>query len=60
MVAAGNLALLLVEQHARVALELTADAIVVDRGRIVHRSASPGLLADPSTLERLMALGPGA
>ena len=60
MVGASSLALLLVEQHARVALELTADALVLDRGRIVHQSPSAALLADPATLQRLMALGPEA
>jgi branched-chain amino acid transport system ATP-binding protein len=35
-----NLALVLIEQHARIALEFAAAAIVLDRGRIVFSGAS--------------------
>ena len=35
-----DLAILLVEQHARIALEFAEDAIVLDRGRIVYRGPS--------------------
>jgi branched-chain amino acid transport system ATP-binding protein len=57
IVRAGEFALIVVEQHARLALGLTAQAIVLDRGRVVHRAASEALLADPATLERLVAVG---
>ncbi len=54
--AAGEVALLLVEQHARMALGLTRSAVVLDRGRVVHRAASEALLRDPATLHRLVAV----
>jgi branched-chain amino acid transport system ATP-binding protein len=56
MVDEGGLALVLVEQHARVALGLTAQAIVLERGRVVHASSSLALLADSPTLERLVTV----
>jgi branched-chain amino acid transport system ATP-binding protein len=56
LVTAGEFAVIVVEQHARLALQLTQDAIVLDRGRIVHRSSSDSLLRDPSTLEKLVAV----
>ncbi len=52
----GGMAVILVEQHARLALELTQRALVLDRGRIVHASASADLLADASLLQRLVAM----
>ena len=38
MVSQSRMALILVEQHARLALELTSDALVLERGRVVHRA----------------------
>jgi branched-chain amino acid transport system ATP-binding protein len=52
----GNMALILVEQHARLALSLTRNAIVLERGRIVHRSPSATLLRDPPLLQRLVSV----
>src|SRR5665213_2278557 len=49
-------AVILVEQHARVALALTGQALVLDRGRIAHRSSSAELLAAPDTLARLASV----
>lgn len=51
-----GMALVLVEQHAKVALELTEDAIVIERGLIAHRGKSRDLLADQATLDRYIAL----
>jgi branched-chain amino acid transport system ATP-binding protein len=51
-----DLALLLVEQHARLALELAPEAIVLDRGLIVFAGASRELLDDPSRLTGLMGV----
>jgi branched-chain amino acid transport system ATP-binding protein len=51
-----GLALILVEQHARLALSLTQNAIVLERGRIAHRSTSAELLKDPEALNRLAAV----
>ena len=56
MVEQNGVALILVEQHARLALGLTSDAVVLDRGRVVHSSASQVLLADVPALERLVAV----
>jgi len=55
LVSEAGMAVILVEQHARLALQVTASAIVLDRGRIVHRSGSGALLAEPETLGRLVA-----
>jgi branched-chain amino acid transport system ATP-binding protein len=49
-------AFILVEQHAEVALSLTSDAIVLERGAIVHRARSQDLLKDHATLDRLIGL----
>jgi branched-chain amino acid transport system ATP-binding protein len=35
---------------------LTTQAIVLDRGRVVHQAASGDLLADAVVLDRLVAL----
>jgi branched-chain amino acid transport system ATP-binding protein len=56
IVRAGEFAVIVVEQHARLALQLTQQAIVLDRGRIVHRSASEALLREPALLDRLVAV----
>ncbi len=56
MRAEEGVALVLVEQHAEIALALTESAVVLDRGRIMHRAASAALLADHGTLERLLGL----
>jgi branched-chain amino acid transport system ATP-binding protein len=51
-----DLALLLVEQHARLALELARDAIVLDRGAIVFAGPSRELLDAPERLDALMGV----
>ena len=56
LVAEQGMTLIVVEQHARLALSLTRRAIVLERGRIVHDSDSASLLADPDTLNRLVAV----
>ena len=53
---AGEFGVIVVEQHARLALELTEQAMVLDRGRVVHRAGSEALLADRQTLDRLVAV----
>jgi branched-chain amino acid transport system ATP-binding protein len=52
----GGMAVIVVEQHAKLALSLTRQAIVLERGRVVHRAPSEALLADPDTLHRLVAV----
>jgi len=49
-------ALILVEQHAEIALSLTEHAVVFERGAIVHRAQSRDLLADAATLDRFIGL----
>ena len=51
-----GMSVIVVEQHARLALSLTKRAIVLDRGRVVHDSDSQRLLDDPETLNRLVAV----
>jgi branched-chain amino acid transport system ATP-binding protein len=52
----GGLAVVLVEQHARLALDLTERVLVLDRGRIVHHGPSADLAADLELQRRLLAL----
>ena len=49
-------ALILVEQHAEIALSLTEHAVVFERGTIVHRAIARDLLADAATLDRFIGL----
>ena len=51
-----DLALLLVEQHARIALEFSERVVVLDRGRIVHAGESAALLRTPETLAQIMGV----
>jgi len=56
MVERTRMAIIIVEQHARLALGLTRDAIVLERGRVVFRSSSELLLNDLQTLDRLVGV----
>ncbi|MGH6665557.1 MAG: ABC transporter ATP-binding protein [Pseudolabrys sp.] len=56
MLSAGSIAIVLVEQHTEIALELTAEAIVLERGTVAHRAPSAALRRDQATLERLVGL----
>ena len=56
LVTEGGMTVIVVEQHAKLALSLTKTAIVLDRGRVVHRADSAALLNDPDTLHRLVAV----
>ena len=49
-----SLTVILVEQSARLALEVTERVIVLSRGRIVHAGASAELLANPDRLATLV------
>jgi len=51
-----GVATILVEQHTEVALWLTQEAIVIERGRIVHRARSAEFARDAQTLERYVGL----
>jgi branched-chain amino acid transport system ATP-binding protein len=52
----SGMAIIVVEQHARLALSLTHKAMVLDRGRVVHASDSASLLADKAKLDRLVSV----
>jgi branched-chain amino acid transport system ATP-binding protein len=45
-----------VEQHTEMALSLTEEAIVMERGCIVHRARSAEFARDAATLERYVGL----
>ena len=49
-----SLAVVLVEQHAKLALEVTQSALVLNRGRIAYSGPSADLLADPQRLTSLV------
>jgi branched-chain amino acid transport system ATP-binding protein len=51
-----ELAMLLVEQHARLALEFAPETILLDRGVIVFAGASRELLEEPQRLAALMGV----
>ncbi len=56
MTADRDMAFILVEQHADVALALTRSAAVIERGRVVHRGPSAALRADQALLDRFVGL----
>ena len=47
---------MLVEQNSRVALDLPARTVVMDKGRIVYDGASGALRDDPDKLEQLIGV----
>jgi branched-chain amino acid transport system ATP-binding protein len=49
-------AMVLVEQHTDLALSLTDEALVIERGAIVHRARSAEFAQDTATLERYVGL----
>jgi len=52
----GDMAVILVEQHAHQILPMTRDALVLERGRIVHHGPSDDLAADPALLDRWLGV----
>lgn len=56
LVQESGMTVIIVEQHARMALGLSERAIVLDRGQIVHQSPSAELLGNPELLDRLVAV----
>jgi branched-chain amino acid transport system ATP-binding protein len=49
-----RLAIILVEQHAKVALSITQNVLILNRGRVAHYGPSAELLADPARLANLV------
>jgi len=60
LVVAGTMAVLIVEQHAELALSLAPRGVVMERGRVVHDGAAAALLADRVRLDRWLGAAPGA
>ena len=56
MMSDDKMAVIIVEQHADLALKMTRQAILLERGQIVHRAASADLARDTATLNRYMGL----
>jgi branched-chain amino acid transport system ATP-binding protein len=52
-----GLASIIVEQHPVLALEMTHQVIVLERGTIVHSGASSSLASDAALLDRLLGVG---
>ena len=59
MLAQEGTALILIEQHAELALSLTSEAVIMERGAIVHRAPSAAFLQDAATLDRFIGLRVG-
>ena len=51
-----GLASIAVEQHPVLALSMTQQAIVLERGQVVHASTSAALAADHALLDRLLGV----
>ena len=56
MMAEEGTAVILVEQHAEIALSLTEQALVIERGRIAHAGPSAELLSNEALLERYVGV----
>jgi branched-chain amino acid transport system ATP-binding protein len=56
MTGEGSSAFILVEQHTDIALSLTQNAIVIERGCVAYSGVSAELLADHATLDRFVGL----
>jgi len=53
----GGMSLVLVEQHARLALSIASRALVMERGRIVLERTRAQIEASPQELEQRLAIG---
>jgi branched-chain amino acid transport system ATP-binding protein len=56
MIAQQGTAVMLVEQHAEVALSMTRDVVVIERGIVAYRGRSDALRHDQAALDRLVGL----
>ncbi len=56
LAATGAMAIILVEQHAELALSLAPRAVVMERGRVVHQGPSAALLRERAQLDRWLAV----
>lgn len=53
----GGMGIVLVEQHARLALEFSPRAVILNRGKVAYDGASQRLLDDPERLAALIGVG---
>jgi branched-chain amino acid transport system ATP-binding protein len=51
-----GLAIILVEQHARLALEFAAHCVILDRGKVVYDGDSGSLIDNPQQLADLIGV----
>jgi branched-chain amino acid transport system ATP-binding protein len=51
-----GMAIILVEQHAEIALSLTREVLVIERGRLAHRGPSAELARDEALLDRFVGV----
>jgi branched-chain amino acid transport system ATP-binding protein len=51
-----GMAMILVEQHAEIALSLTREALVIERGRVAHAGPSAALRSNEALLERYVGV----
>jgi branched-chain amino acid transport system ATP-binding protein len=56
LASAEGLALVVVEQNTRLALDISPRTVVLDRGRVVYDGTSAALKADPAKLEALIGV----
>ena len=56
MVAESGTAIMLAEQHAEIALSMTQDVIVLERGAVVHRAPSAEMIKDAAALDQFVGL----
>jgi len=56
MIAQQGTSVILVEQHAEIALSITRDVVVIERGVVAHRGRSDVLMRDRAALDRLVGL----
>ena len=56
LIAQELLGVILVEQHAHQILPITRQALILERGHIVHQGASEALAADPALLDRWLGV----
>ncbi len=57
MLGSGEMAVILVEQHAHQILPLTRHALVLERGRVVYSGASETLRGDRFQLDKWLGVG---
>jgi branched-chain amino acid transport system ATP-binding protein len=57
MLLSGEMAVILVEQHAHQILPLTRQALVLERGRVVFSGESEALMKDRSQLDKWLGVG---